>query len=888
MLNVWRASRCLSQKCDVVFLKKFLACCKGGFVLIAFCTETSLAQSIRADTSLSTSVSSTDSLNFTISGGEVKGDNLFHSFDVFSVPEMGSARFDNPTDVVNIISRVTGGVSSVVDGLIQASSANLFLINPDGIIFEENARLDIGGSFVGTTAQQVEFADGGVGFSAIASSTSPPLLNVSAPAGLQLGSASREVRVNDAGYGVISAFPLRLDGSAGLRVEAGKTLALVGNGVVLNGGVIATPGGRVELGSVQQGTVLLPADSAMSDQWVLNYKEVQKFGDVELLSESLIETSDLLFSSMSPAPTGYGASGGSVQVQGRQVSILDGSVATIQNFGDQSSGDIRIQASDVLNLEGTDSTGEVHSGLVTTSFGQGKGGNINIDASRLYFTEGAEVTTGTFGPAISGDISVFAVDEVYFELNAAVDSESGRVFSTSYNSGDIGSIDVEVSAGQLTIEDSGIASQNAGSGIGGQVNVTAEKIVLTNAGSIASAALGTGPGGDVTVTADTIDVVGVDPNTFFPTTIAVSTTNSGSAGSLTIATQRLRLLDGGRVDASTFSTGNAGTVTVTATESVEVIGAVFGSINPSLISSGANKIDPALRGFFEAQGIIVPTLPSGDSGDVAIDTPSLTVADGAQVTVRNDGFGNAGLLTVDAETVRLIGNGSITASTRQGSGGNIRLDVQDVLLLRQGSQISAEAGNAGNGGNLFLASPVLVALENSDIVANAFEGAGGNIDVVAQGIVGTSFRDGLTDQSDITASSRFGVSGVVAVTTVEVDPGESVVALPENVVDVDRQVVAGCSASEQGQFVATGRGGFPSDPAVRIDENRPWNDLRGVARWGFSGSDQEVLEMFGAVVDDRNEIVEATSWLRSDRGDVLLVSLGEVSLSNLAEANCLQ
>jgi filamentous hemagglutinin family protein len=167
-----------------------------------------------------------------IQGGAQRGSNLFHSFSQFNINNGQTVYFANPTGIQNILTRITGRESSNIFGTLGVEgSANLFLLNPNGILFGQNARLDVRGSFLGTTANSFVFSNG-MEFSA----TNPqaPLLTINVPIGLQFGSQPG---------GITS------QGSQ-LNVASGSTLALIGGEIALDGSFLFANNGQVQLGAV--------------------------------------------------------------------------------------------------------------------------------------------------------------------------------------------------------------------------------------------------------------------------------------------------------------------------------------------------------------------------------------------------------------------------------------------------------------------------------------------------------------------------------------------------------------------------------------------------------------------------------------------------------------
>ena len=681
--------------------RRYLFSVAGSISLYCLIPVSLVQGQIASDGTLPTNVTTSDNHNFTISGGSQVGGNLFHSFRELSVPTGGSAVFQNGTDVQNIISRVTGSSISNIDGLLKTDgTANLFLLNPNGIIFGPNAELNIGGSFVASTANSLKFADGSE-FSAT-NPSAPPRLTVNVPVGLQYGPRPGRI-VNQSQVTDSSGFPV------GLQVQPSKTLALVGGEVALEGGNLTAPGGRIEVGSVASNSLirLNPTNKGFD----LSYEGVQNFQDIHLSQGAVIDVSDpsLLVGS------------GDIQVQGRRVTLTDGSQISSITGGSISAGTVEVTASETVELIGT--SANVASNLNTVTLGDGNAGDLRIKTGQLIIRDGAIVTTG---------------------------SVSQRQNPSS----------VKGRGGNLTVDASESVEVSGRSASGG------------------------------------------------PSLLTVETQTDGDAGKLEITTGRLIIRDGAEVSAATYfgGAGQGGTLNVAASKSVEVIGTGIGR--------EGQLVPSTLRAASEG---------AGNAGDLTIATGKLTVRDGAEVTVSGMRGGAAGDLEVRANSIKLDNSGSLRAETAAGDRGSITLLTRD-LQLRHGSAINTNASGAATGGNITIDTDTLVALEDSDITANAIQGQGGNIQINAQGAF-------LSSDSEITASSQRGINGTVEIRTPDIGIGSSVTQLEANFVAPEQVIAGSCLArrnAEQGSFTVTGTGGLPRNPYDSIQGEYKVSDVQGL------------------------------------------------------------
>ncbi|HEY9647468.1 MAG TPA: S-layer family protein [Chroococcidiopsis sp.] len=790
-------------------------------------TQPSLAQVI-ADDTLSAGERSQVSgdPNFQVDGGARRGGNLFHSFSQLSVPTGGSVYFNNAADVQTIFSRVTGGSISNIDGLIRANgTANLFLLNPNGILFGPNGSLNIGGSFVAATANSISFADG-FQYSATNPQTTP-LLTVSTPVGLQMGANPGAIAVQGDGYDLPVPSPfspiVRGSGSTGLQVPTGRTLALVGGDIELIGNTLTAEQGRIELGSVRDGQV------SLGNNFALSYPNVQTFGDIRLSQQALADASG----------------GGVIQVQGNQVFLTDGSLLLIQNQNTQAGGIIKVNAAQSLELIGTNPNARIRSGLNSQTLGVGSGADIAVSTRQLAVQDGATIVSLSYSPARTGSITAQVSDSVQVVGFSSLDPSLISNISTSATS----------------------------SGDAGDVTVSTREITLLNGGQITSSVNGSSNGGDLTVNAlDAVQVIG-QSSFLNPSGLLAAALGSGDAGQLILNTSRLVIRDGGSISTSTLASGNAGSVFINASESVDVNGQPSTAATPSFVGSSAPILSEILRQVYG-----LPDAPSGASGNVTINTGRLRVTNSGRIDVSNEGVGNAGTLRVNTHSIFMDSQGSITAATATGEGGNIELNVPDFLLLRNHSQITASAGGIGNGGNIRINAGVIVAIsaEDSDIRANSANARGGNVTINTSGIFGIQARLQDTPLSDITATGvNSASSGTVQLNIDQLDPTFGLVELPASLIDPSRLIAQGCPADQGNSLIVSGRGGLPPNPEQQLEDDAGWQDRRRLTV-GSRPSPPIARDLRSRSPDSDASRIEATGWQMTARGDIQLVAARSV------------
>ncbi|MEH2421524.1 MAG: filamentous hemagglutinin N-terminal domain-containing protein [Nostoc sp.] len=694
----------------------------------------------------------------TIEGGTVRGNNLFHSFSEFSVPKGGEAFFNNATQIQNILTRVTGNSASNIDGMIRTNgTANLFLINPNGIIFNSNASLNIGGSFIASTANSLNFSDG-IKFSAVNSQT-PPLLTINVPIGLQFGTNLANIQVQGSSLGV----------------NPGQTLALVGGNVQLDGGQLIAPGGNVELaGMADTGTVGLNINGSSLG---LNFPDGVERADVSLSNGSGVNV--------------LAGGGGSIAINARSLDMTGGStelqsgIASGLGSVDSQAGDIEINATEAINLNRSRISNTVQSTAV------GNSGDINITTGSLYTRNGGVLNTETFGLGDAGSINIVARDTVSFDGTTS-SNRSSQASSAVRPTGEGKGGNINITTGSLSVTNGGelVATNYGGKGDAGRVDIVARDRVVFDKGlgNIPTGAFsnvfpnGVGNGVGINITTGSLDlkngavlnvttqgkgnagnvnIVARDTVSFDRVTSvlsAVSKEAEGQGGNINITAGSLRVSNGARLIADTSGLGDAGSINIVVRDTVSFDGAsptsrrnrftwASSAVQPTGVGKGGNINITTGSLFVRNGGELIATNygGKGDAGKVDIVARDRVVFDqglsnlptGAFSNVFPNGVGNGADINITTGSLDLK-NGAVLNLTTEGKGnaGNVNIFARDTVSFDGVSAVvsAVQPGAEGQGGNIKIATGSLSVTNGGELVATNYGGKGdaGRVDIVAR------------------------------------------------------------------------------------------------------------------------------------------------------------
>ena len=692
--------------------------------------------------------------------GRQVGGNLFHSFGQFSVNTGESATFSGPHSVSNIIGRITGGQMSFIDGTIRSTipGANLYLLNPAGMLFGENARLDVNGAFHASTADYVRLDDGGR-FDARTPADS--LLTV-APV---------------AAFGFLGESPAPITVNGGfLQVPEGQTLSLIGGDISLSNATLYAPAGRINLASVGSAGEVVPSDTDLAMQGFgrlgaiaverttaerIQIDEVE-LGDVDASGQGggaiFIRGGQFVAQgrSLTQANTTGDQDGHGINIEVNRLALTDGSRIQSDTSGAGRGGDINVTATEDVTIDGAYFDAEAESlsasGLIANALSDSsQAGNITLSTTRLSLTRGGAIISFALENSRSGNLNITAAESIHID---------------AINPDLVGNRDI-----------SGLSA--AAARYPGDIQISTARLTLTDGGSINTFSWsdGEGRGGNIAIAASESVTLDGPHSAVFADAYGGGSMN---AGNITLSTDRLSLTGGGQISSSTWGLGHGGDINVTADESITIVGEGYDAPSDIHFFSGI---------FSNSCG----DCSVGNAGNITLTTRNLLI----DAAGGGDSSGHIG----------------IGARADYTSGGNIMVNADHLKLLNNAEISSSVAGNEfSDSGTVTINSTNLVALNGSKITARATQGKGGNITVNAD----VFLHDAANVNDVLNASSQvIGNDGTVQNNAPNTDLSSSLTALPDNYLDAAAQLSHRCGASDpdsRSRLTVQGRGGWPPDP----------------------------------------------------------------------------
>lgn len=644
--------------------------------------------------------------------GQTRGPNLFHSFSTFNVGANQSATFDSVPSVSNIIARVTGAGMTTINGALSAD-ANLFLLNPNGVLFGSGAALNVTGSVRVSTADYVRFGTNERFYA-------------------NLGQASTLSFATPAAFGFLdnSIGPISVNG-ASLTGASGRSLSFVGGNVSLTDTDVSLEQGRIDMAAVASaGEVAFGASTLDASNPAMGSLTVRR---------SLINAFD--------------EPGTSVYIRAGQFVVTDNSlvVSTTTQAAQRTTIDIDV---DRLELRS--------SAIATAALNTATGANIDVRADQVLIADGAAMLASSDSSGVGGNVTIDARE---------VTMQGGfSVLGTGSVNGSGGAGDLTIDADVIDIADGGLSAVTAGPGAAGDIRLTADRILMRRTVGVTSGTTASGSGGRVIINAGELTLEGTATAHPVITATTNGLVNGGAAGSIEIDVDTLRMREGA-ITSSTAGSGAGGRVAIDArnatleqnaaiTSETGVVGAfglapAYGSGGAIAITAGSLQLTSGARiststfangtggaitldgdrvvlngsttAITAATGSAQNTTSTGSAGSIVIDAAALELQDRATIGASTFGFGQAGRIDISGGSTLLTNGASLSASSfgqsaNAGAANDIRIDV-DSLSLATGAHISNATHGAGAAGRLLIAADAVLVESGGLLQVSSLGGA---------------------------------------------------------------------------------------------------------------------------------------------------------------------
>lgn len=749
--------------------------------------------------------------------GTVKGTNLFHSFSTFNVEDQYSANFSGSPAIENIVARVTGSGASNINGNLSSTitGANLYLINPNGIMFGANSVLNISGSFYASTANQLLFD---VNQNDVLNMDVGDLNFSSAPI-----AAFGFTQTNPAGISVTDST---------LHVNDGESISLVAGDISLNNGTLNAADGLIQIASIGSPTVV-PDDISQ-----LENNNISAMGNIKMFNGSQIKTSGLTSGQIvvrggtlklnqaskimnnvaDQIDTANDTVGVDIQVTGdidlennssiqansddyaysgsrgaritannlslNNASTIESKLGILAEAINPFVGKLSISAENTLTIKD-------NSAISTTNDGIGKGANIEIDANEVYISNYGLINSSGLkeSEGSAGDISIETnrlniTGDVLArkpETNNVTGIQANGVFYnapgiTGSNSGNISIIQENPSLNVVLKDNGVITSTHYGNGAGGDISIETEEgsIDIENGAAVSIHTLGQGMGGDIHLNANRIKISGAIAGSATQgltqqrsRIFSASSPRADRSGEIFIDAKEFILSDGAMIyKESRQNTPGSADININASR-IDISG-----YNQSLYDYRTSKeigethelaMIGARTQIYSLTGDPAINELANNGGNIRLSGDSINIKDNADISTEIVGASSiAGNITVQANNISIISSSlsstsNFSGTTSNNPSGNINiLSGESIVLLN--STISTKVNSLnGSGGDIIVDSGDLL-IDKSVFRTSANLGNGGNIQI-------TSVRSLITPNNIFDASSLLSIDGEIKIET---------------------------------------------------------------------------------------------------------------------------